>query len=161
MYKSIVVTLSLLLLSSTAFAKQNENREKHQKKHKKEKHQKHHKKAKGKSSKKFSRADRLTTQGYYRNLPRGLAKKYERTGTLPSGWQKKVNIGQRLPDSYRKDLQPIPRELKDTFEVGPIGSEVMRIGDKIIRLEQATNMILDVFALPTPKFPMPRLPTTR
>ena len=153
MYKLIVVTLSLLLFSSTLFAKQNENRGKHQKKEKhqkKNKHQKQHKKAKGKASKKFSRVDRLTTQDYYRNLPRGLAKKYDRTGKLPPGWQNKINVGQRLPDSYVRDLQPLPRELSNVLIVGPIGSEVMRIGDKIIRLEQATNMILDVFELPVP-----------
>ncbi len=106
--------------------------------------EKHHKK-KHKQSKKFSKTDRKKVQEYYRNLPPGLAKKMQRTGTLPPGWQTKVKTGQKLPESYHTELQPVPHELEMTLTPGPIGSEVMRIGDKIIRLEQATHMILDVF----------------
>ncbi len=153
MRKTIFLALSLLLLGGTAYAKQDNNNGNGKGKNKKEKHQKHSKHNKkgkghkGKGSKKFSRAEEMTAQSYYRNLPPGLAKKYKRTGKLPRGWKQKVHAGQRLPQSYIIDLQPVPRELRATFEVGPIGSEVMRMGNKIIRLEQATNMILDVFEL--------------
>ncbi|MEN8304068.1 MAG: hypothetical protein ABFQ64_08350 [Campylobacterota bacterium] len=147
MYKSIAVALSLALLSTTVYAKQNSGNGNGKGKAKKEKHQKRYKKSNKKASKGFSRAEKYTVQNYYRNLPRGLAKKYNRTGTLPRGWQNKVNVGERFPESYRVNLQPIPRELRETFEVGPIGSEVMRMGNKIIRLEQATNIILDVFEI--------------
>lgn len=147
MRRSIAVALSLLLLGGTAFAKQDrengKGKSKKEKQHKKEKG----KQQKGKASKDFSQAEKRTVQHYYRHLPPGLAKKYKRTGTLPPAWEKNVNIGHKLPESYKKELQPVPTELKETLEVGPVGSEVMRMGNKIIRLEQATNMILDVFEL--------------
>ena len=41
----------------------------------------------------------------YRSLPRGLRKKYERTGQLPPGWQKKV---EPFPASLERDCAPLP-----------------------------------------------------
>lgn len=41
----------------------------------------------------------------YRNLPPGLRKKYERTGQLPPGWQKKV---EPFPASLERDCAPLP-----------------------------------------------------
>ena len=111
---------------------------------KKEKHQKKHQK---KESRKFSTSDRQKLKGYYRNLPPGLAKKQQRTGSLPKGWETNVHTGQRLPESYRPQLEPVPRDLEQQLQLGPVGTEIRRIGDKIIRLEQATGMIMDVFEL--------------
>lgn len=143
MRRALAVVLSLLLLGGTALAKQDNGNRKG-----KSKQEKRHKKKKGgKASKRFFNAEKLTVQNYYRNLPPGLAKKYRRTGKLPPGWEKKVNVGRRLPDGYVRYLQRVPTELEDTLQVGPIGSEVRRLGNKIIRLEQATNIILDVFEI--------------
>ena len=41
----------------------------------------------------------------YRKLPPGLQKKYARTGTLPPGWQKKM---EPLPSSLERDLVVLP-----------------------------------------------------
>jgi hypothetical protein len=41
----------------------------------------------------------------YRNLPPGLRKKYQRTGQLPPGWQKKM---ERLPASLERECAPLP-----------------------------------------------------
>jgi hypothetical protein len=41
----------------------------------------------------------------YRNLPPGLRKKYERTGTLPPGWEKKM---EPLPVAIERDLPRLP-----------------------------------------------------
>jgi len=41
----------------------------------------------------------------YRNLPPGLQKKYERTGQLPPGWQKKMKP---LPPSLERECAPLP-----------------------------------------------------
>jgi hypothetical protein len=41
----------------------------------------------------------------YRSLPPGLQKKYERTGQLPPGWQKKMKP---LPPSVERECAPLP-----------------------------------------------------
>ena len=41
----------------------------------------------------------------YRNLPPGLRKKYQRTGQLPPGWQKKM---EPFPARLERDCAPIP-----------------------------------------------------
>ena len=42
----------------------------------------------------------------YRDLPPGLRKKYQRTGQLPPGWQKKM---QPFPAALERDCAPLPR----------------------------------------------------
>ena len=41
----------------------------------------------------------------YRALPPGLEKKYERTGQLPPGWQRKMKP---LPPSLERECAPLP-----------------------------------------------------
>jgi hypothetical protein len=41
----------------------------------------------------------------YRNLPPGLQKKYNRTGQLPPGWQKKMTP---MPVALERRLEPLP-----------------------------------------------------
>jgi|SRR5687767_6590577 hypothetical protein len=41
----------------------------------------------------------------YRNLPPGLQKKYNRTGKLPPGWQKKMAP---MPVALERRLEPLP-----------------------------------------------------
>ena len=60
------------------------------------------------NSRYFRREDYNTIERYYtgpRNLPPGLRKKYYRTGTLPPGWQKKLQPFS--PDLVRQ-LPPPP-----------------------------------------------------
>lgn len=45
----------------------------------------------------------------YRNLPPGLRKKYERTGQLPPGWQKKM---EPLPVAVERECAPLPAGYK-------------------------------------------------
>ena len=56
----------------------------------------------------FRQQDYGPLVSYYqgpRNLPPGLAKKYYRTGTLPPGWQKKL---QPFPPALVQQLPPLP-----------------------------------------------------
>jgi hypothetical protein len=56
----------------------------------------------------FRQQDYGPLVNYYqgpRNLPPGLAKKYYRTGTLPPGWQKKL---QPFPPTLVQELPPLP-----------------------------------------------------
>jgi hypothetical protein len=41
----------------------------------------------------------------YRNLPPGLRKKYQRTGQLPPGWQKKM---EPFPAKLERECAPLP-----------------------------------------------------
>jgi hypothetical protein len=56
----------------------------------------------------FRSEDRVLLSRYYpvQSLPPGLRKKYARTGTLPPGWQKRV---QPLPTVVVQKLPPLPR----------------------------------------------------
>ncbi|AOE50017.1 hypothetical protein [Kangiella sediminilitoris] len=79
------------------------------------------------------------------DLPPGLQKKYQRTGQLPPGWQKKVQAGHVLPiDIYRYGHE-IPYDLRRRLPLGPVGSKIIEVEGKIIRLMEGTRMILDVF----------------
>ena len=46
---------------------------------------------------------------HYRRLPPGLAKKYDRTGQLPPGWQKKLRP---LPAAVERQLIVLPPEYR-------------------------------------------------
>jgi hypothetical protein len=50
-----------------------------------------------------------------RKLPPGLAKKYARTGKLPSGWDKKM---QPIPVAVEQQLAPIPAGYRRGFVDG-------------------------------------------
>lgn len=136
MYRPILIALALLGSGALLYAKPPHAAEKSEKHQKQNKHEK-----------RFSNAEMHTVQSYYDNLPPGLAKKYRRTGSLPPGWEKKVTPGQVLPQEYLKAAQPIPPELRETLESGPVGSTVLRINDRILRIHEKTHEILDSFLL--------------
>jgi hypothetical protein len=100
--------------------------------------------------KSFSDEDADTLRGYYRSnpearkqLPPGLAKKDK----LPPGWQKKLQVGQRVPDDVWVHRVPVPREIKiaDT----PAGTINVRINDRIVRVAERTREVLDILNLPS------------
>ena len=67
------------------------------------------------------------------------------SGQLPPGWQKKLQKGRPLePDLYRL-AQPVPVSMRSTLPAGPKGSVVIRLDSKIVRLNGATHVILNVF----------------
>lgn len=107
----------------------------------------------------FSHDDQRLIRDYYqrhqyeqpgeppKSLPPGLQKKYERTGQLPPGWQKKVHRGEVLPvDIYRYGRE-VPYDLRRQLPIGPVGSKILEIEGKIIRVMEGSRMILDVFDL--------------
>ena len=146
MFKATLLSAALLFAGSALYAKPPQGEEHGNHKAKKE-HPSNNKKASKQHRKEFSRADRSTIQDYYRNLPPGLQKKYRRTGEMPPGWTKKVQVGQPFPAEYRQYAQPLPRELHDSVMRDSVGVEVIRVGQKILRLESATRTILDVLEL--------------
>jgi hypothetical protein len=80
----------------------------------------------------FRREDYATIARYYtgpRNLPPGLRKKYYRTGTLPPGWQKK--------------LQPFPPELVRQLPPPPPNCDRGYIDGVTVVYDRTTRVILD------------------
>lgn len=65
----------------------------------------------------FRPEDRLVLSRYYpvQTLPPGLRKKYARTGTLPPGWQQRV---QPLPAVVVAQLPPLPRNCERGYADG-------------------------------------------
>ena len=80
----------------------------------------------------FRSEDYGAIERYYggpRNLPPGLRKKYYRTGTLPPGWQKK--------------LQPFPPELIRQLPPPPPNCERGYIDGVAVVYDRTTRVILD------------------
>lgn len=77
-------------------------------------------------------------------LPKGLQKKYQRTGELPPGWQKKLNRGQVLPKDIYHYGHELPVDLRRSLPLGPVGSKVIKVEGRIIRLMESTREIVDI-----------------
>jgi len=69
----------------------------------------------------------------YRSLPPGLAKKFYRTGQLPSGWQKKV---EPLPIEVERRLVPLRPDYRRGYVDGAVVVYIPR-----------TEILIDVFPL--------------
>ncbi len=69
----------------------------------------------------------------YRHLPPGMSKKLVRTGTLPPGWQKKM---QPFPPALARRLGPVP----DGFHRGVINGQAVIYNSR-------THAIMDVTVL--------------
>jgi hypothetical protein len=83
------------------------------------------------------------TQQNKKPLPPGLQKKLARGGELPPGWQKKVARGEVLDRSLFAASSALPpgvaRQLRHYD-----GTSVRRIDDRVVRILDATGVILDV-----------------
>ena len=80
------------------------------------------------------------------NLPLGLQQKVARGKALPPGWQKRVVQGHSLDYHVYRQGNSLPDGLLQRLPP-PVGSEILQIEDKIVRLNSATRTILDVFDL--------------
>jgi hypothetical protein len=80
----------------------------------------------------FRQQDYGVVENYYqgpRNLPPGLAKKYYRTGTLPPGWEKK--------------LQPFPPTLVQQLPPPPPNCAMGYIDGQAVVYDRTTRVIVD------------------
>ena len=144
------IMLATFLSAGTLYADKPEHagkgKKEKQSKHKENKKQKKHEKKerhKYENGHAFSADEQGAVKEYYKTLPPGLAQKLQRGGELPAGWQKKVNAGQKIPQEYLQYAKPVSYKLQSQLSVGPVGSELLQIADKVIRIETGTNMILD------------------
>jgi len=77
-------------------------------------------------------------------LPPGLQKKVARGGQLPPGWQKKVARGEVLEGDLYLLSTVLPTDIIDILPSGPDGTSIRRIEDRVVRIIDATGVILDV-----------------
>lgn len=80
----------------------------------------------------------------HKSLPYGLQKKLKRTGELPPGWKKKLQVGDKIPEGLLSKGVVIDSKEVSKYPI-PDYSEIYKIEDKIIRINKATKVILDVF----------------
>lgn len=81
-----------------------------------------------------------------KQLPPGLQKKLERGGQLPPGWQMKVARGEVLDAELYAQSRSLPSDIIDLLPVNPKGTSIRQIDDRIVRVMDATNVIVDVLA---------------
>jgi hypothetical protein len=87
--------------------------------------------------------------GKQKSLPPGLRKKLERGGELPPGWQKKVARGEVLDRELYLMSRDLPEGLLGRLPRSLGGTSLRQIDDRIFRVMDATNTVLDVFYLTT------------
>ncbi len=80
-----------------------------------------------------------------KKLPSGLQKKAARGKALPPGWQKKIARGEVLDAEVWRHATHFPYELAKRLPPAPEGTVLIKVEGKVIRLYEATRIILDVF----------------
>jgi hypothetical protein len=113
-------------------------------------------KNKGKGGKKFNGDERDEIVHYFNanpsareQLPPGLAKKNK----IPPGWQKKIGVGQRIPDDVWAYRVPLPHEVLVKLPPPPPGVIHVRIHDHVLKVIEETHEVLDKIGLPHPPTP--------
>ena len=79
-----------------------------------------------------------------KSLPPGLQKKLARGGELPPGWQKKVARGEVLDAELYRHSHGLPHDILERLPHGPDGTSVRQVEDRVVRILDATGVILDV-----------------
>jgi len=78
-------------------------------------------------------------------LPAGLARSGATRERLPSDWEKKLVKGQVLPAGIYRETSPLPKELASHLPPCPLGTVLVAIDGRIVRLGRANFEVLDVF----------------
>ena len=91
----------------------------------------------------FGFGNALAKKDGFKNLPPGLQKKVESGKDLPPGWEKKLEKGEMLDEDVYRRAERLRDHDAEKYGVGP-GEEIVRIQNKIIRVQEATRTILDV-----------------
>ena len=79
--------------------------------------------------------------------PAGAAKKAAPDAKLPPGWQKKIVRGELLPAVVYAQAQPLPDVVIRKLPPAPVGTILVTLDDKLVRLLEAPRLIVDVFEL--------------
>lgn len=87
--------------------------------------------------------------GKPKSLAPGLRKKLACGGELPPGWRKKVARGEALDRELYLMSRDLPEDLLGRLPRSLDGTSLRQIDDRIFRVMDATNTVLDVFYLAT------------
>ncbi|MDP4644762.1 MAG: hypothetical protein NWS71_10020 [Opitutales bacterium] len=79
-------------------------------------------------------------------LPPGLKKKLERGGELPPGWKKKLERGAKLEPELEEKARSLPEEILKRLPKSPENTEIVRIGDEIVRIFEDSREIIDILS---------------
>lgn len=79
-------------------------------------------------------------------LPPGLKKKLERGGELPPGWKKKLERGAKLEPELEEKARSLPKEILKRLPKSPENTEIVRIGDEIVRIFEDSREIIDILS---------------
>ncbi len=87
---------------------------------------------------------RTHSKSSQKKIPKGLQKKMAKGGSLPPGWQKKLNRGEPITrDTYRY-ARPLPEAILVQLPKPPAGTIIVEIEGEIVRLAEATLTIIDI-----------------
>ena len=78
-----------------------------------------------------------------KKLPKGLEKKLARGGELPPGWQKKIARGEVMDSEIYESSLDLPAGILNQLEMID-GTSVRQVEDHIVRVRDASGLILDV-----------------
>jgi Ni/Co efflux regulator RcnB len=93
------------------------------------------------------RAHLIGRQPEPKNLPSGLQRRTASGTPLPAGWKENVKPGHILDyHAYRRG-EPLPESLVHRLPSPASGSEILRIDNKVVKLNSKTHIILDAFDL--------------
>lgn len=123
---------------------------------KKVKAEKPSKKEKAKESTYFSNEEREVLESWQKGnakwkkskkpLPPGLQKKVARGGELPPGWKKKLEVGTVLDPELDQKAESLPEEILKRLPKTPDGTEIIKIGDEVIRIYENSREIIDILS---------------
>jgi hypothetical protein len=80
----------------------------------------------------------------YRDLPPGLQRKLARSERLPRGWQRKLVRGEVMPQELYRYATPLPANYRTRARIDGRNTELVLLGDKVVRLVEGRGTIVDV-----------------
>ncbi|RAU17287.1 hypothetical protein DN062_14085 [Nitrincola tibetensis] len=80
----------------------------------------------------------------YRDLPPGLQRKLARSERLPRGWQRKLVRGEVMLQELYRYATPLPANYRTRARIDDRNTELVLLGDKVVRLVEGRGTIVDV-----------------
>lgn len=92
-------------------------------------------------------AEYQTERNRYKALPPGLQKKLRRGGELPPGWRDKLVVGSTIDPYLYRQAEHLPSDLLNRITGRNDGMELLRVGDRIVRVMEGRGTVVDVIDL--------------
>ncbi|TJY61891.1 hypothetical protein E4T66_06475 [Sinimarinibacterium sp. CAU 1509] len=82
-----------------------------------------------------------------KKLNKGMEKRLASGKGLPPGWQKKMSRGDVVPSDIWRYHEPLPSSIIRRLPPQPEGVVTVRIDNQVVRVIEATHVLLDAFDL--------------